>query len=123
MLRHRPRSLGTSSCQFERVVMGPIPTLPTSTRRVHRLQTSLSIYTHVSGGGRYWDRTSDLCRVKVCRVVSARPPVKGRGGRVPGRRVIRLLVISRQLSVNFIVMWTRCGREAGIPAGGESRVA
>ena len=47
---------------------------------------------------------------------------EGRGSEVPGRKRLRLFVISRQLSVDFIVMSTQCGREAGIPAGGwESR--
>jgi len=60
--------------------------------------------------GRYWDRTSGLCRVKVSDVHTARPSDPGNRGEVPGQRPFWPLIVSPQFSVLSTVMWTRCGR-------------
>ena len=61
--------------------------------------------------GRYWDRTSDLCRVKVSETLLVRRHNQGDHREVPGQRPFWRLIVSRQLSVHFTVLWTWCGRE------------
>jgi hypothetical protein len=48
--------------------------------------------------------------VKVSDVHIARPSDPGNRGEVPGQRPFWPLIVSRQFSVLFTVMWTRCGR-------------
>jgi hypothetical protein len=68
--------------------------------------------------GRYWDRTSDLCRVKVSGGHFAR--LENRRDTATGlvSHGFRTLSVVRWFSVVLSVMWTRCGRrpvEVSVP--------
>ena len=43
------------------------------------------------------------------------PAGQGRGSEVPGQDVLSSLIVSYRLPVVFVVMWTRCGRDAEDP--------
>ncbi len=64
----------------------------------------------VSRRGRYWDRTSDLCRVKVSKGSFAR--LQNRGIAATGLVPLGSspLIVSHRFAVVSNVMWTRCGR-------------
>ena len=99
----------------------------TRSRAVGSNQETLTLVPHVtalpsnampskrrlSSNGRYWDRTSDLCRVKVSGGYFAR--LRDRAARVIGlvQSGFLPLIVSRRFSVILTVMWTRCGRDPG----------
>ena len=65
-----------------------------------------------SDRGRYWDRTSDLCSVKVSGGSFAR--LQNRGYTATGlvHYGFPPLIVSHRFAVVSGVMWTRCGRES-----------
>ena len=61
--------------------------------------------------GRYWDRTSDLCSVKVSHDRFARLQDLADTARGLVHHGFPHLIVSHYLSAVFSIMWTRCGRE------------
>ena len=70
-----------------------------------------------SSGGRYWDRTSDLCRVKVPGGLSTHSQNRADAAESLALLSFLLHIIAQRFSALLAVMWTRCGRETSATIG------
>jgi hypothetical protein len=64
-----------------------------------------------SSGRRYWDRTSDICRMKASGGSFARLAVRRDPRRLAGQSALSHFTVLQCFAWILIVVWTRCGRE------------